>query len=86
MVQSALGFRDQQSHNDCTNQQKTQSCNKELMVRRPAAIQVEGVRHCYPPNLAPALTPHIAIVSSRFKMMTTVILARIARPAATPTP
>src|ERR1700676_3547900 len=32
----------------------------------------------YPPNLAPASTPHIAIVSKGFKMTITVMVARIA--------
>src|ERR1700735_2066594 len=32
----------------------------------------------YPPNLAPASTPHMAIVSKAFKMTTTVMVARIA--------
>lgn len=39
-----------------------------------------------PPNLAPASTDHNAIVSSMLTMITTVMLARIAWPAATPTP
>ena len=40
----------------------------------------------YPPNLAPASTDHSAIVSSMLTMITTVMLALIACPAATPTP
>ena len=41
---------------------------------------------CHPPNLAPDATPHSAMVSNMFAIITMVRAARIARPAATPTP
>ncbi|PQM45874.1 hypothetical protein C1Y40_03963 [Mycobacterium talmoniae] len=86
MLQGALGLCDQQGHGDRDNHQQDQTGDEQSGVGRAAVIGVERIGHRQPPNLAPALTPHIAIVSSAFKMITTVMVARIAWPAATPTP
>jgi hypothetical protein len=57
----------------------------EILAVNAAAAGVEDSRH-QPPNLAPELRLNIAMVSSMFMMTTTTMAARIACPAATPTP
>ena len=62
------------------------ACAQQLPIGRPTTIQFEGICHAYPPNLAPESTDQNAIVRSILTMIMSVMDARIARPAATPTP
>ena len=85
LVKSAGGFDHHRDGEQGRDHHHRRADGKQLPVRGPAAVQLKGIRH-QPPNLAPASTPHNAMVSSMFTMITTVMLARMPCPAATPTP
>ncbi|CAG6933557.1 hypothetical protein PICSAR132_03753 [Mycobacterium avium subsp. paratuberculosis] len=93
IVQPASRFHQHHGGEQGADHQHRDADAEQLPVRGAASVQLKGIGHrpptsppAYPPNLAPESTPHSAMVSSMFTMITTVMLARMPCPAATPTP
>ena len=85
VLQTAGGLGHQQRHDDGRDDDHADTHDHQALSARASAADVKDLGH-QPPNLAPESRLNIAMVSSMFTITTTTIAARIAWPAATPTP
>ncbi len=90
VVEPACRFVEQADRQQGRDEDDGDTTAEQLTIGGAAPVDVEGISfhlgQSQPPNLAPASTPHSAIVSSILTMIMTVMLARMPCPAATPTP